>query len=372
MKIAILLPSLEMGGAERRMLLLAQGLKERGEAVEIVLLRRKGEFLENAEALSIAVRSINKGGRYDLLVPALRARRILGEYEAVISCLPSANLFSLVAKTLNKRKQPVLIWGVATASLPVAEYGLWARIGYGLQHRLSRFADRVVINSKAGIREAKEFGYRESKLRLIRNCVDLTVFHRDQDAGTSWKERHNIPVAKPLVAIVGRLDPVKGHLHFIEMAESLAQKNQDVCFAIIGGGEGQYARDVMHKIDSSNIRQRFTHIKYENDMPAALSAISVLVICSQAEGLPNSMIEALACAVPVVATDVGDCADVLDAFGGIVPSGDAAALLIEVESALKTDVEDRFRLREHASNYFSIEAMTCSYVELMKSRARSS
>jgi len=63
--IAIFLPSLEQGGAERRMCLLAVALKERGHDVEVIVLRKKGIFIKTLEKSNIVIKSVEKGGRWD-------------------------------------------------------------------------------------------------------------------------------------------------------------------------------------------------------------------------------------------------------------------------------------------------------------------
>ena len=219
LKIAIFLPSLEHGGAERRMVLFAIALQRKGYQVEVIALRAQGAFVQTLSEAGVVIRNVGKQGRFDILRTAFKARQFFKSqsYHAVFSCLPSANVFSIMCKTVSL-KTP-LIWGLAAADMPMHEYSVWARLGDRVQRLASRFANKIVINSNKGFLVALNQGFSGQKMEIIHNGVDIEHFVLNKQLGNVWRSQLNIPVNSKVVGVVARLDPAKGLKTFIQAAE---------------------------------------------------------------------------------------------------------------------------------------------------------
>ena len=335
MKLCILLPSLELGGTERRMVLLAEQLKNKGHEVEICTLRQSGVFVDQVKKLNIPMYTLAKGGRYDLLAPLIRLLSYFKtkQFDAVLSCLPSANLYALAIKVIDS-KIP-LIWGLASSQLPMGDYGVWARLSYYVQTKASRFVDKVVVNSFAGSKAAINKGYRTEAIQVIHNGVDTNKFTFSKQKRLAWRKQYSIPTDAPLIGIVGRLDPAKGHDIFLKACELAHAENQQLWFVIVGAGSDNYATTLLNKIKKHPLMgSRLVYVEHENDVAAAYSAFDIVTVTSKSESLPNALLEALACERWAVATDVGDCRYVLSDFGEICDVGDSKAIAKAWQSVL--------------------------------------
>ncbi|NKB75738.1 MAG: glycosyltransferase [Gammaproteobacteria bacterium] len=378
MKLALFIPSLEVGGAERQMILLAKSLMENGHDVSLWCLRETGAFVAETKDYGIPVFNVGKGGRYDLLGAAIRLRRIYQQAapDVIVSCLPSANLYALFVRLLRPKiigKQPRLIWGLASAKLPVGEYGWWAKISYWVQAKSARWVDKVVVNSVAGWESARQEGYPVNKLQVIHNGVDMQRFMANSQDGEKWRKEMNIPTEAALVGMAGRLDPAKNYEVFLQACEIVAVNDDRVWFVIVGGGDNEYATELKAKIDNHPLYgHRLRYKSNETNMPAMYSALNLMTLTSKSEGLPNTVVEAMACETPCVVTDVGDCRLAVDRFGVVCEVGDAQGIaeswLSIISSkksneaansgARKNKIWDFSGLRKYMDQTFSLEKMT--------------
>ncbi|HUS58100.1 MAG TPA: glycosyltransferase, partial [Planctomycetota bacterium] len=130
----------------------------------------------------------------------------------------------------------------------------------------------------------------------------------------------------PLIGVVASLHPWKGHRMFIRAAGIVHRARPDVRFLIVGGGTElavlqALARDV-------GVSEAVVFAGARKDVPELLALMSIFALSSPSEGLPNAVLEAMACARPVVATRAGGTAEVVDHgnTGYLVPVGEHAAL----------------------------------------------
>ena len=376
MKLCIFLPSLELGGTERRMVLLAKQLKEKGHNVGICTLRETGVFVEQVKNAGIPLHTANKGGRYDLIRPFfwLMGYFKKQKYDVVLSCLPSANLYALTSK-ITSVKTP-LIWGLASAELPMGDYGLWARISYFVQMLLSRLSNKVVVNSLAGKQSAVRKGYQADNILVIHNGVDTQKFSYSDKKAKAWRNKHGIPKSVKLIGMVGRLDPAKGQKVFLEACELAHQQNDEIWFAMVGGGEDDFAKKMLNEIHQHPLYQkhqkRLAYIEHEDDVIAAYSAFDVTTIPSKSESLPNALLEAMACGRLAVVTDVGDCKYVVSDHGKVCEVGDSKAIASAWLSVLNKKKSQQKAIQKYIENNFSIEKMTQQFEDLCESLLQAS
>ena len=370
-KICIFLPTLEHGGAERRMTLLAMELKKKGYDVDVMVLRLQGEFQASLDVAGISIKSIDKRGRLDLLGAAIRAKTIFSRnrYDVVLSCLPSANMFAAIVKLVD-RKTP-LIWGVAAADMPMGAYGLWAKIGEKVQNFLARFADKIIVNSFKAHAVSVGKGLNPLKLCVIQNGVDTEKFQLDSSAGEEWRRQNKIPVEANVIAIVARLDPAKGIETFLEAlssAESRLEEGSDWYYLIFGSGRSEYAISLKKSIQAHPIYGRRLFL-FENTQVghSIYNAADVVSITSVSESFPNVMLEAMASGSQLVSTDVGDCRQVIKRYGSVIPVADSVALC-DAWQALEGHEGGEFsstQIREYIVNEFSIEQMVSKFEALL-------
>ena len=378
-KLCILLPSLEHGGAERRMTLLAIQLKKRGYDVDVVVLRQQGEFEALLNEADVRIKSVNKGGRLDLLGAAIRMKAIFSEnrYDIVLSCLPSANMFSVLLKLVDN-KTP-LIWGIAAADMPMNAYGLWAKTGAKLQKILARYADKIIVNSHKANEVSIQQGINKSKLRVIQNGVDTVKFQVDKSAGEQWRQQNAIPLNTQTIGLVARLDPAKGVETFLEAVDLMesnrseitgSEQETDCHYLIFGSGSSEYADNLRKSIQSHSIYSDRLHL-FENIQVdrSVYNALDVISITSVSESFPNVMLEGMSSGTRIVATDVGDCKSVIKHYGNVIPVGDSRALCNVWQTLLDSEKNDfhSTQVRNYIVDEFSIDRMVDKFEELLVS-----
>lgn len=246
----------------------------------------------------------------------------------------------------------------------------------GLYRAALRTASRVVPQcilscSTTAIRDHEAWGYPEKKFAWIPNGISTERFVRDEEAGRAFREEHGIPLDAPVIGFVGRFHPVKDLPLFFKAAARLQQQKSAAHLVLCGGTEANLepaAREALHAMPSP---QQVHLLPFLKDPERLYPAFSVLSLCSLSEALPMVLLEAMACGVPCVATDVGDCKDVIGESGLVAPAGDANALADAWATMLQRVEENRegiaATVRRRVEEQFSIERVARRYEETYES-----
>jgi glycosyltransferase involved in cell wall biosynthesis len=211
------------------------------------------------------------------------------------------------------------------------------------------------------------------RFRVIPLGLDLERFARGDAHRGQFRAELGVGRDVKLVAIVGRMVPVKAHETFVAAAALIARRREDVQFVFVGGGERE--AEVRADVERRSLSGRAHFVGWRRDLPLIYADLDVVALSSLNEGTPVSLIEAMASAVPVVSTDVGGVADVLGHGGRgiLVPSGDWAALADGIEQALRPEA----RIRAHGQRKEIVEQYGASrlcrdlgalYLELLSAK----
>jgi glycosyltransferase involved in cell wall biosynthesis len=155
---------------------------------------------------------------------------------------------------------------------------------------------------------------------------------------------------------------MKGHSTFIEAAALLIKKGNNIRIVCVGEGLSAYGDDgeeLRSLASQLGLGKRIIWAGSRRDMPAVYNAFDVAVSSSRwGEGFPNVIVEAMACGIPCVATDVGDSASIIGETGQPIIPDDPEALAIGIESAMKgRDNEKRAILRQRIVQNFTLQMM---------------
>jgi glycosyltransferase involved in cell wall biosynthesis len=196
---------------------------------------------------------------------------------------------------------------------------------------LARHTDVLVAVSDE-VREdllARGIG-RPEQIRVVHLGLDLAAHRLVEGPSGALRRSLGISAASPLVGTVGRLVPIKDHETLIRGISRLP----DVHLAIVGDGELRRALESL--VDALGVASRVHFTGWRLDVPDVMSDLDVVALTSRNEGTPVSLIEAGACARPIVATDVGGVRTVVEdgVSGLIVPPGDPDALADRLQTLL--------------------------------------
>ncbi len=214
-----------------------------------------------------------------------------------------------------------------------------------------RRAARVLAVSGSLARLARALGVPASRIEVVPNGVDGERF-RPADRRAA-RRRFGLPEEARVLVTVGGLCERKGFHRVIERLPGIARRFPDVHYLVVGGPspEGDWSGRLRALADRLGVagRVRFAGELAPEDLRWALSAADVFVLASRNEGWANVLLEAMACGLPVVATDVGGNREVVcrPELGIIVPFGDGGALEAALVEALGR-AWDRDAIRAHA------------------------
>lgn len=188
-------------------------------------------------------------------------------------------------------------------------------------------------------RHMVNLGADAEKIRVVGNGIDTAKFFPidKKQARQDWQ----IPEDAQVLISVGGLVDRKGFHRVIEILPALIEKYPRLLYLIVGGAspEGNIRNRLELQVETLNLRQ---HVRFLGAMPAEqlhgpLSAADIFVLATANEGWANVFLEAMACGLPVISTDVGGNREVVanETLGSIVPFGNADALLLAVDNGLQ-------------------------------------
>ncbi len=361
MKIALFIESLQGGGAERIMLNLAREFSRRKHQVDLVVASGKGPYRSQVPD-SIRLVDLGADRTVRAIVPLATYLRRYGP-DALLSKMGHCNIASIVARSLARASTRLVIsevslMGISTKTAPQ----LRSRLIPYLAKRLYPRADRIIAVSR---------GVAHDLAQVLGTSTDGIEVIYDPVVTPELLERAGRPLNHPwfsegapaVILGAGRLDPEKDFPSLLR-AFNMVRKNRDVRLMILGEGPERPALErLVHELEIADVVALPGFV--ENPLPY-MSEASVLVLTSLFEGLPNVLIEALACGTPVVATDCpGGTADILEygRYGKLAPVGDFQAVASAIEETLENP-PDRIFLKS-AANKFSVDAIARQYMDVL-------
>ena len=369
MKITFLIPSLAAGGAERQLVTLARELAARGEKISVVVFHSGGALEAPLRHAGVEVHALNKRGRLDIVGFLARMAGLLRAIapDVLHAYLPTANLAALAMRPFLPGTR--IVWGIRASVVDFAAYGIASRLVYAVERRCARLPDLIIVNSRKGREQYLAGGFPAAKLAVVENGIDTEYFSPRPEEGRALRGRWGVAPGETVVGIAARIDPMKDHETFLRAAGIAALARSDLRFVCVGGGgEGDFAR-LRALAESLGVRAALAGECH--DMPAAYSGFDIAVCSSKGEGFPNMVAEAMACGVPVVATDVGDSARIVGDTGVIVPSRDPQALAQGLLRLLALPVGERkalgARARERILSEFNLDALAGNTLQALRS-----
>ncbi len=210
-----------------------------------------------------------------------------------------------------------------------------------------------------------------AKVLTIHNGVDTACFVPGDRAAA--RQDLGLRLDAPILGTVGRLDPVKDHVGLVRAFSRVRQTHPHTVLVITG--DGPCRTDIHQLVASLGLDAHVVLLGERHDVPRVLRAMDIFVLSSIAEGMSNTVLEAMATGLPIVATSVGGTPElVAEGLNGIlVPPRNPAALA----TALETYLSDRPRLdlhgrssRQHAVDHFDLHRMRDAYTNLYTSITR--
>lgn len=212
------------------------------------------------------------------------------------------------------------------------------------------------------------------KVHVVPLGFELSRFTQNQEAlRTAWRKEHGLADGEVAIGIIGRLAPIKNHGFFLDLIKGLDENELPPFRAFVIGG-GELEDDIKAKLNQTGLQDRVHMLGWEKQVEQPLAGLDVVVLTSDNEGTPVSLIEAQAAGRPVVSTDVGGVRDVVrdNQSGYIVQKGDLADFSTKLrrlvgDSELRTGmgVKGRDWVMERYSHLRLAKDMTALYNQLL-------
>lgn len=231
------------------------------------------------------------------------------------------------------------------------------------------FVDRIVAQSDSHAEYLiNSEGMNKEKIEVIYNSVKLEQFIEPVNA-VALKDELHIPKDVPVVGIVGRLAPEKGHVVFLQAARKILNKFPQTQFIIVG--DGSEMNNLQNLTEELGIQSNVIFLGVRRDIPWILSLFDVAVLSSHSmvETVSNAVLEYMAAGKPVVATNAGSTSDLVSdkKTGVIIPCGDSEAMT-EAVLNLFANIELMKKMgdagREKVKEKFTIHRMVAEYETL--------
>lgn len=369
--------SFDMGGAESQTLLLARLLLEDGRyGVHLACLRREGALLNEVANLRV-------GEVPEFRLTSFYDRNMLVQLRRFVSFLQERQID--VVHPQSFYTNVFAITGAALARVPAriafrGDTGGWRSEAQEFVERWSyRLAHSIHANSEAVKRFLIKSGVPERKIMTVYNGLDMNrVIPPAGITREQVLDRLGLPRKRKFVTIVANMrHDIKNHPMFLHMAQRVHAAVPEAAFILAGEGElVQQTKDLAIEL---RIEHETFFIGRCDEVAELLSVSDIGVLTSKAEGFSNSILEYMAAALPVVATDVGGAAEAIvpGDTGYLAASGDdeqmaehIISLLRDPERSRRMGAQGRERVLEKFSDQAQLKNTTMMYETLLGRKRR--
>lgn len=262
-----------------------------------------------------------------------------------------------------------VIWSIHNANLDPDKNRLSTRLVSSLCAILSPFlSNATVFVSKKSMEIHQKAGYKSRLNIVISNAVDINDFQPNEHQGNTLRKEWKIEPNMFLLGFVARWDPYKDHKNLLQ-ALSLIKNQFNYRCVLVGFGIDNQNKSLMNLIETYQMQQHVVLASQRNDIPAIMNSLDLHILSSAGEAFGNVLIEAMACGIPCVSTDVGAASLIIGNTGWIVPPQDSLSLSKGIKEALttirnigRTPLQKNCRSR--IVELFTVEKMFESYNEL--------
>ena len=356
MKVVHLITGLGLGGAERQLAALVQ---DRQIHHIVISLKDEGVLGKRMRDDGVPLYCLNlhkswKG--FWKLFQILRKEKP----DVLQTWLYHADLLGLIVGKLAGIRR--IMWNIRCSNMDLSRYSRLTTLIVKILRHLSSYPEAIVCNAQAGQDFHVKLGYHPRQWVKIPNGIDTVAFSPNPRAGKALCQSLNIPQDALVVGMLARVDPMKDHATFLKAMAQLSNTHDNLYCLLAGKGTDTAQWPV--------VPPRFVCLGIW-DGSDFLNALDIMVLSSTfGEGFPNVIGEAMACGIPVVTSDVGDAAGIVQTPEQIIPVGDVAKLHLALQRLLSLSCEERTALgkqgRDRILEHYSLSIMQQNYANFYK------
>ena len=336
-KIALFLPTLSGGGAERVMVSLANGFVDRGFTVDLVLVKAEGPYLPLVND-KVTIVNLNCS-RVLTSLPGLIRYLKTAKPHAILSTLDHANIVAIIAHILTRRAQKIVVRvAICWSGLMRHENRILSTVIQVLAKYFYRATYQVIAVSEGVAKDLiKSHHIPPNKVKIIYNpAITPELLSKTQEPlNHPWFATGEPPV----ILSVARLTLQKD---FTTLIRAFAHLNQQYSARLLILGEGEERTRLESLVKSLGLEQQVSLPGFVDNPFAYMKQAAVFVLSSCFEGMPNALLQAMACGTPVVSTDCpSGPREILEGgkWGKLVPVGNIEAMAEAIFDSLKGNTQ---------------------------------
>lgn len=362
-RLLFVITGLDYGGAETQLVHLATLLKRRGWKLKVVTLIPPKAYVEELAQEGIPVATLGMRRRVPDPRAILRLARHIRQWkpDIVHSHMVHANILARVTQLFAR--VPTLVCTVHS----ICEGGRVRETLYRFTDPLCEVTTHVC---QAGAARYIQVGaVPANKIRHVPNGVDTRIFRPDVKLRDTLRQEWGVS-GKFVWLAVGRIDTPKDYPNLLRAFSIIARDRPDSLLWLAGDGPLRTELDAL--VRDLEVQEQVRLLGIRRDIPQLMNAADAYVMSSAWEGLPMVLLEAHACGLPIVATDVGgDREVVIDGVTGfLVPPRQPEALAQAMEQMMQIEERARRQMgekgREHIIQNYSLEHVVQRWEELYR------
>ena len=294
-RIVHLIPTLERGGSEMSQLRMLPLLNNTLESI-FITLKKKGSLAKNFEDASIQVIEINQKHFFDF-ASYLKLRNVLQELA------PNLIVTHLLYADIIGRFFVQFICSAKVVSSLATTYNFSQYWPARLFERLTHYFCAGFITNAETVKKTyiQKFKVSEDKITVLTTGMDIEAF-RTLKPDESLQQSLGIASTDTVIICVANLHINKGHAYLLSAFEILYQSHRSIKLVLVGGGEER--KNLLRQVSTYSSKNAILFLGKRSDVPALLTLSHIFALPTFFEGMCNAIMEAMACGLPVVTTDI--------------------------------------------------------------------
>lgn len=298
MNIVFIIRSLNVGGAERQLLLLAKGLVARGHKIKIITYY-KGILDPELNNSGVEITNLQKTSHLGFFKFLYKLICEIQKFKpnVIHGYLSTGNLLATFSEVFYPRAK--VIWGIRSSNMKLKNYHFLEKVIFAISRVFSFTVDLIIYNSLRG-KEFHSKKYFGSRHLVIPNGIDVDTFQISESDGKFFREEFNLQ-NEYLIGCVSRIDYIKDYPFFLNILKELKRREFPFKAVCIGTGDAQFKSGIKNLCTRLGLDESVLWIDHYKPLLNAYNAFDVLCLTSYSEGFPNVICEAMACGTPCYA-----------------------------------------------------------------------
>lgn len=345
-KIVHVITDLDVGGAEMMLYrLLSSSVGSTDYQHIVISLTSQGPIAAQLKARGFVVFDCGLVSLKKMPAAIMRLRRLLQQLQPDIvqTWMYHADFIGgLVARWCGYRN---IIWGIRSTQVPINSRltGLLVKINARLSYLLPK---KIVCVAQAALESHRQFGFDDKRMLVIGNGIDLDEFFKGMDSSLAVEKTMSLP---RIIGCVGRYHADKGQDLLVQSFAQLLPQQPDLRLMLIGRGCDSANQQLVALLKQLNLEHAVDLLGERQDIAALLHTMDIYCMPSRSEGFPNGLVEAMACGLPCVATDVGDARLLGDGVVQFVAPASVSELTRGLQQMLEISPAARLSLGQQAA-----------------------